>query len=301
MACYTSLTIRPLRGRVWGGISIQVDVIDGSVRVENLGPNEPSTIFTALPVTEPTDPDSVPRPGYYPSYADLTPEQRWIYLRWLEDISQPVNIGYVFIYYYGLERQMLTGDFEAAFDEILALRAAHGGQPSFDLYSRSGLLNAAVARKDERRIAFLYAAAPPDHFRDTDLMIAYRAQRDFGTEGLLRLVSSLPGVNKRYVKAEPDHFRQSLAEVLSERFGAPYLPFAKKYAVAELPLAQQMLFANISFPDEVRNPRLPSFSSHQPFVNEVRDIFAAAHERCKELLAKRRKLEKTKKLPPAAR
>lgn len=284
-----------------GGISVRVDVVDGSIRVESLGPNEPSTIYTALPVSAPADPDSVPRPSYYPAYSELTPEQRWIYLRWLEDISQPVNIGYVFIYYYGLERQMLTGDFENAFDEILALRAAHGSQPSFDLYSRSGLLNAAVARQDDRRIAFLYAAAPPDHFRDTDLMIAYRARQDFGTEGLLRLVSSVPGVNKRYLKAEPDLYRQALTEVLSEQFGTPYLPFATKYSVAELPVAPQMLFANISFPDAVRNPLLPSFSSHQPFVSEVSDVLAAAHERCKELLAIRRKLEKTKKLPPAAR
>jgi hypothetical protein len=61
-----------------------------------------------------------------------------------------------------------------------------------------------------------------------------------------------------------------------------------------------MLFANISFPDGVRNPHLPSFCSYSPFVDEVRDVLAAAHERCKEMLTIRRKLEKKKRLPPAS-
>jgi len=78
-----------------------------------------------LPIKEPTRPDSVEPLGYYPSYAALRPEQRWVYLNWLRNVTEEVNIGYVFIYYYGLERQLLTGKFDRAFDEILKLREYH--------------------------------------------------------------------------------------------------------------------------------------------------------------------------------
>ena len=68
-------------------------------------------IYVGSLVIRPSDPTAVPTPDYYPSYAGLSPEQRWVYLNWLTDVSQPVYIGYVFLYYYGLERQLLSGDF----------------------------------------------------------------------------------------------------------------------------------------------------------------------------------------------
>ena len=44
---------------------------------------DPSTIFTRMSVQKPQDPTAIPRPGYYPTYQGLTPEQKWIYLNWL--------------------------------------------------------------------------------------------------------------------------------------------------------------------------------------------------------------------------
>ena len=47
--------------------------------------------------------------GYYPEYSAISPDARKAYLLWLASgcASTYVNIGYVFLYYYGLERRAL--------------------------------------------------------------------------------------------------------------------------------------------------------------------------------------------------
>ena len=64
--------------------------------------------------------------GYYPSYKNLKAENRYVYLNWLRDVTAPIPIGYVFIFYYGLERHLLFGKFEQAFDMIVKLRVSCG-------------------------------------------------------------------------------------------------------------------------------------------------------------------------------
>ena len=46
--------------------------------------------------------------GYWPSYRRITPQSRAAYIEWLaSDRSNPETyIGYVFIYFYGLERRL---------------------------------------------------------------------------------------------------------------------------------------------------------------------------------------------------
>jgi TerB N-terminal domain len=263
------------------GVSISIHIYDGHIDVENISPDEPSTIYTAMPIRRPTNPDLTPRPDYYPSYAGLSMDQKWIYLRWLTDITQTINIGYVFIYYYGLERHLLIGDFDDAFDEILLLRQTHSDNSSFESYSRSALLNSALFRKQRHRLEQLYRLSPPEHFEDTDLILAHQLGYDLGSEGLTRLSSSLRGIQKRYIKTHPAEYKLALDDVLIGEFGRPFLPFASLYSISEVPKQEHLLFANISFPSEIRTPPLPSFLGFAPFIQEATRVMALAHERTK--------------------
>lgn len=78
-------------------ISITISFYDGEIKFNNNESDDPSTIFRKLPITKPAMPDTVEALGYYPSYAALRPEQRWVYLNWLQDVTAEVDIGYVFI------------------------------------------------------------------------------------------------------------------------------------------------------------------------------------------------------------
>lgn len=114
---------------------------------------EPALIDPSLPVTwhdpnlETVDLD------YWPRYDSLTSLPRGRYLNWLiEGRSDPsVPIGFVFLYFYGLERRLLFDlklggaspvDAEVGMiaAEIERLRAIYADQGSFDHYSR-GLLD----------------------------------------------------------------------------------------------------------------------------------------------------------------
>ena len=270
------------------GISISLHILDGQIHVEGLSSDEPSTIYTAMPIRRPANPTLIPRPDYYPSYAGLSPEQKWIYLNWLTDVTQPINIGYVFIYYYGLERHLLVGELDSAFDEILLLRQAHAENASFDSYSRSALLNSALFR-NPGRLEQLYRLCPPARLEDTDLILAHQLGYDLGPEGLIRLAAGLRGVAKRYIKKDPDEYRLALATILTEEFGRPFLPFASCYRISDLPKKEHILFANISFPSEVRMPALPSFLHYKPFLREATRVLSLAHERTKQALADARR------------
>jgi hypothetical protein len=95
-------------------------------------PGEPSAVVLSLSVGA-ISADCAQDLGYYPQYANLTPEQRRCYLEWLfsgrrdTDPSQRA-LGYIFLFFYGLERRvLLEGDRKPALlEEITALLEHYG-------------------------------------------------------------------------------------------------------------------------------------------------------------------------------
>ncbi len=270
------------------GVSLTVDLIGGTVNVRNLPATEPSTLFTRLAVRQPHDPDTVPRPNYYPTYAELAPEQKWIYLNWLRRVSEPVNIGYVFIYYYGLERQLLLGEFDLAFEEILHLRSHHQ-HPSFLSYSGSALLHSCVIRKRLDKLEYLNQTGTLVGLGNAELLIAYQLGFDLSAKGLINASRGIRGINRRYIKSNESLFEMALEECLRAKYGDSYFPFASRYQIKDLPRKPEMLFANVSFPREIRTPELPSFLDYTPFLDEVSAVLAEAHETVKTRLKESRR------------
>lgn len=99
--------------------------------------------------------DSMP---YWPSYSEIEPRARRTYLEWLasERDDREIGIGYVFLYFYGLEYRLFFEQAEAEFEEILAevkrLLAVYGQNNSFRSYAER-LLDAArflTAKIDQR-------------------------------------------------------------------------------------------------------------------------------------------------------
>ncbi|MEY2152933.1 TerB N-terminal domain-containing protein [Rhodanobacter sp. 115] len=84
--------------------------------------------------------------GYWPSYAEASPEERRAYLNWLsEGRSHPdCDIGYVFLFFYGLERRIIAdsrddptarNDWPAIIIELRRLLAIYGEKSgSFNRY-----------------------------------------------------------------------------------------------------------------------------------------------------------------------
>lgn len=102
------------------------------------GAFDASLVDGSLSVASQTSPRCQPLP-YWPTYYDASPEQRKAYLDWLIGgrCDPKVELGYVFIYFYGLERRVLVDqeDFVSVANEMIRLQPIYGASNSFRSYS----------------------------------------------------------------------------------------------------------------------------------------------------------------------
>jgi hypothetical protein len=119
---------------------------------------EPSLINTAKPIERSGADCHIRFMGYWPSYDTISPGARASYLHWLSTGKcDPVaDMGYVFLYFYGLERRVLldaTRDSKAGAEipliegEVRRLIEIYGQNGSFRGYA-SSLLDYLAAAKD---------------------------------------------------------------------------------------------------------------------------------------------------------
>lgn len=105
---------------------------------------------------------------YWPSYSTITPEARKAYLRWLSNgrCEPAANIGYVFLFFYGLERRILLdaqtepavrAEMPALTAEVQRLLGIYGENQSFRRYASQLLDFIASAHFTEK----VYLAPPP--------------------------------------------------------------------------------------------------------------------------------------------
>jgi hypothetical protein len=91
---------------------------------------------------------------YYPSYVGLDPASRRTYVEWLASArdNPATYIGYVFLYFYGLERRLFVdnaaGDRQHIIAEVQRLLSVYGANRSFEMYA-SALLDAAAAMTNQ--------------------------------------------------------------------------------------------------------------------------------------------------------
>ena len=146
-----------INGLQWLGIgqSIQVDdlrleaplayFVDGLSRAHS---DEPAAIDFALDIARRPQIPGLGELPYWPRYDGLSPGQRRQYVEWLAAGRQtmPPELGYLFLFIYGLERRALSdeADQKIVFDETMRLRNvyASSGQTrsgSFNSYTTSFL------------------------------------------------------------------------------------------------------------------------------------------------------------------
>lgn len=244
---------------------------------------EPSAIQTTLDVALPQEGVIVEPLGYYPSYAGMTPDQRGRYLLFLTDPYQEIEIGYVFVLYYGLERHLLYGDFERAFNVILKLRDVHRNA-SFQGYSASALIYSAIRQKNKELFTRFTQSIDKQFEEVTDLNLLLYAYHFFGVDiqpaELMKHAGRLGFTNKRYITTDYNTFQQELSAVLTEKYGQAVMPI-RLLNQSVLPTRSAGMMANNS---------LGRFSIDLPIVEEGRAFMEAtsavlqeAHNRVKAL------------------
>ena len=244
---------------------------------------EPSLIWTKLPVKQNNDLEE--QPMYYPAYSRLSPEHRYQYLKWLTDITQPTNLSYVFLYFYGLERHLLAGDFDGAASEIARLLRFHD-KSTFRSYAQDSLITAAIYRKRldifEDNQAFL------DGVSNEALFIKAHLGWKLAPEDIIALASQVGFTNRRYIKMRPALFATALENAVAafERERGPVL---HAVPLDSLEFHESIEFANLSLPDRVRHVPIPQLLPDERFRTLLRTLLEQAHASVKETVQKRRR------------
>ncbi len=115
--------------------------------------SEPSSIDTSLKINSDSPDYEGEYMSYWPSYESISPKSRAAYIEWLAgDRSNPAAyIGYVFLYFYGIERRIIVDgekglvsaeEHSALMKELYRLKSIYGHNRSFNGYV-TGLISQA--------------------------------------------------------------------------------------------------------------------------------------------------------------
>jgi tellurite resistance protein len=128
---------------------------------------EPALIDSGLPVDQRAPDYAGTKMGYWPSYSSIPPNCRAAYLHWLLDGRRApgAHIGYVFLYFYGLERRLLVdsqrspaarAEYPTLVWEVERLLRIYGANGSFSRYAENLLRFLSLGGGPRR-----YLSAPP--------------------------------------------------------------------------------------------------------------------------------------------
>jgi hypothetical protein len=237
---------------------------------------EPSLIYPKLKINECDNPEPL---GYYPSYKDLDPCQRYIYLEWLKDIEEPIEIGYVFLFYYGLERHLLFGDFEKAIYEIDKLRKYHKNS-SFQHYSSEAIIFSCLYK--ERTDLF----EKLDVELNNSELLAFTKIFLNGKFYAKDIISSAKYVgfkNERYIKNYPDLFVKELNRQLLEEYSNNYIEITESQIMAS-PKSHISVFANVSFDEKYKSVPIQKVFENEEIRSNIYNFLSSTHEKVKILL-----------------
>lgn len=255
-------------------------------------PEEPSALYLSLPVAKPTNGIPIERPPYFPSYRTLTPEQRWLYWQFLASPYSPEhNIGYVFLFYYGLERHLLSDNLDKAFSKILNLREIYSND-SFQYYTANALTLICITRK---RADLALKLLESDNKSNTFsipinylLLLKYTFQIPLTIPEIIKNHTYFLFSNTRYIKNQPDLFQTTFLELFRQKFNEDSLDLNSNFPIDmhQFPVKHERIFANTSL-DSYEAP-VPIIENKE-LIESISLLLNEAHETVKSILKELRK------------
>lgn len=278
-----SKIIKPLEYR----ININVDSDNRRVDFEFLQSEgnfyaEPSLIWTKLSIKKNNLEQHLKM--YYPSYSTLTPEQRWKYLMWLKDISQDVDLSYKFIYFYGLERQLLVGNFENAVTELAKLYK-NDRTTSYDF--KGAIIHSLILASGHKKRTDIFKLAPfvMNALTNESLVLRAMGSNQLRVEEVLSLfLDKRVGGNYlviNFYKKNSKLFERVLKEVYSE-YVRQYGELLDLFDISTFPRINSPSYYNFSFPREIRTAKFPQLLYNKKFKSVISDLISETYRKCKK-------------------
>jgi hypothetical protein len=258
------------------------------------GDEEPSLIYTKQHIIIPNNISLIERPPYFPTYSGLTPEQKGVYIKLLQNpYDSSIDIGFVFILYYGLERHLLIGDYEKAYKVILKLRDVHSNK-SFQSYSANALvLTSMLHHKGEIAFDFIKSLDKSFEYSFSDnlfLLCYFSFEIPLTANDIMRMARTFEFSNLNYIKKYPDVFLEVLESLLLEKYGEKTVLISQllnKSDISKLSTQDVPIFANTSIRD--KSFPVPMLSSNFKLKKEFNILLENTHEIVKKRIIEMRK------------
>ncbi len=256
--------------------------------------DEPSLISLKLPIHNDVDISMVESPPYFPTYANLTAEQKGVYWKFLaEPYSGKYNVGYVFLLYYGLERHLIEGKFEEAFHIILKLRDVYNNK-SFQTYSACALILTCLLRKRADLILEFIQSLDNDYefCFSPNLYLLCKMGLDISltSKDIMRMAKTFEFNNLNYIKKYPDIFEKKLEEEMQKKLSSTNLRIGDYVSQNEFKKLRKeaiIIFANLSLKE--KNIDVPLLSESFKLKKIANELLECAHNSVKQEVALMRK------------
>jgi hypothetical protein len=271
----------------------QIKIGNFILYIDIMGTQEPSLISLRMPIYRE---EYIEKLDYYPSYSNLTPGQRYKYVSWLSNPFNQIDIGYVFIFYYGLERHLLFGNFESAFNMICRLRQYHKHN-SFLSYSLNALIVSAMIKQRKDLLLNIIQKIQPDEIKGSMPLYIFAKcilGLKINPDEIISIARLVGFTNRRYIKDEYDLFKKHLATVLTELYNEPFYDLTV-HQNAECPLTDIVFLANLSIETSSKLIKIPNIIEDKNFKDSIYSLLNGTHQNVKESLKLERKQYGTKR------
>lgn len=257
---------------------------DGQLKNIDSEVGEPSAISINFPVAE----GQFQKLSYYPSYSELTPEQRDGFLSWLStDLSNIPDIGFAFLLLYCLERHILHDEYLEESLKIISKLQSQINNGSFDYYSSTSI----------GYIFFIHKRLDLLNYVDLnkcDIKLQILLSHRLSADQLISLATEVDFRNRYYIKEYPELFKKALIESLRREFGSEY--FEYELSNIQKLKKEPYMFSNYSLRKGNNRPDLlmPDPLSDRKLCHDIYAELQKAHDQVKGFLEIKRAVESKK-------
>lgn len=257
---------------------------DGQLKNIDSEVGEPSAISINFPVAE----GQFQKLNYYPSYSELTPEQRDGFLSWLStDLSNIPDIGFAFLLLYCLERHILHDEYLEESLKIISKLQSQIHNGSFDYYSSTSIGYIFFIHKRLDLLKYV-------DLNKCDIKLQILLSHKLSADQLISLATEVDFRNRYYIKEYPELFKKALIESLKREFGSEY--FEYELSNIQKLKKEPYMFSNYSLRKGNNRPDLlmPDPLSDRKLCHDIYAELQKAHDQVKGFLEIKRAVESKK-------
>lgn len=211
--------------------------------------SEPSEILTHEQVYREA-PMSV---GNYPSFKNLTPGQRYQFLKWLEDIEKTADVGFAYLLLYALERRIYMRSMVEPAVHIISRLHLKIEDDEFIRQSSNALVWAAYKYK---RFEFLNCLKTDEMPEETQVLVKLYTHGSLNAHDIMLISEKIGMENQRYILGKPRLFEKILNDKLNQKYDENFFSINHVDHAGKADL--NVMLSNFSLPKDGRKIKIPN-------------------------------------------